>query len=245
MGKLELEAETALAVRGLVRRHFLLSVKEAERKANPLWSRYFWNVGGWKICVWLPVSIKGRERREWLIRNIGTPDPTKPGERERIQVLINRKVGDFRVVPFNENVQQKVLDWYANKSDQKEDSLKTLGEVVAQEKADNLAHQRRAIRALGETRLKQMVLYIFGELTDGNYHDIAVAKRFGLSKATFSRFAGSRWHVSKPNIPDLWFNTAQVLALYPDFKEAAVKAGVWKQVQRTLSKSLKKNLNDE
>ena len=81
-----------------------------------------------------------------------------------------------------------------------------------------------------------MVQYVFNKIVEDDYHDIEVAKIFGLSKATFSRFAGSRWNVSKQHIPDLWLNTAQVLSIHPDFKEAALEAGVWKQVENTLSR---------
>jgi len=241
-GQLELEAETAAAIQGLVRRHFHLSVKEAKRKVNPLWSRYFWNVGGWKICVWLPVHLKGRKRREWLEKNIGTPDPTKPDERERIQDLINQNIGSVGMIPFNENVHQNAMGRYEYRSDQKGNVCQSLGEVVAREKAGTIACQRRAIRALGQDKLKQMVLHIFEKVAGDDYHDIAVAKAFGLSKATFSRFAGSRWNASNPNIPDLWLNTAQVLAVHPDFKEAAVEAGVWKQVEITLNRVRKKGV---
>ena len=244
-GQLELEAESAAAIQGFVRRHFHLSVKEAKRKVNPLWSRYFWNVGGWKICVWLPVHLKGRERREWLEKNIGPPDPAKPGERERIQALINQKIGNVGVIPFNENAHQNVLEGHEYRSDQKGDVCQSLGDVVAQEKAGNIACQRRAIRALGHDKLKQMVLYIFEKVASDDYHDIAVAKIFGLSKATFSRFAGSRWKTSNPNIPDLWLNTAQVLSVHPDFKKAAVEAGIWKQVEITLNGVRKKKADNE
>jgi hypothetical protein len=244
-GQLELEAETVAAIQGFVRRHFHLSVKEVKRKANPLWSRYFWNVGGWKICVWLPVHLKGRERREWLEKNIGTPDPTKLGERERIQALINQKIGNVGVIPFNENAHQNVLEGYEYRSDQQGDVCQSLGDVVAQEKAGNIACQRRAIRALGQDKLKQMVLHIFEKVACDDYHDIAVAKIFGLSKATFSRFAGSRWKASKPHIPDLWLNTAQVLAVHPDFKKTAVEAGVWKQVEITMNRVRKKKAENE
>ena len=90
-----------------------------------------------------------------------------------------------------------------------------------------------------------MVQHIFEKIADDDYHDIAVARMFGLSKATFSRFAGSRWDASKRNIPDLWLNTAQVLSVHPDFKETALEAGVWKQVVLTLDKVRKQKVEDE
>jgi hypothetical protein len=240
-GQLELEAETAAAIQSFVKHHIRLSVKEAKRKVNPLWSRYFWNVGGWKICVWLPVYLKGRDRRKWLEKNIGPPDSTKPGEGERIQDQINQKIGNIRMTSLNELVHQEALKSYDYIPDQNENVCASLGAIVAEEKADNINLQRRAIRSLGKRNLKQMVLHIFEKIVTDDYHDIAIAKTYGLSKSTFSRFAGSRWDASKPNIPDLWLNTAQVLSVHPDFKEAAVEAGVWTQVETTLKRIAKQN----
>ena len=64
-----------------------------------------------------------------------------------------------------------------------------------------------------------------------------LAKDFGLSKSTFSRFAGSRWLNSKKAIPDLWLNTAHVLSTYPVFQEVAKETGVWEQVEATIENS--------
>lgn len=73
--EIEEEAIAAMNMQGLVRLHFYRSLREAKRKANPFWSRYYWKVRGYSICVWLPVSLRGGERREWLEKNIDDPDP--------------------------------------------------------------------------------------------------------------------------------------------------------------------------
>ena len=83
-------------------------------------------------------------------------------------------------------------------------------------------------------KLKRLVLRIFEELCHGEYNDGKVAKDFGLSKATFSRFAGSRWTKSGSVTPDLWVNTAQVLSAHKDFKKVAVESGVLGKVEATL-----------
>jgi hypothetical protein len=107
-----------------------------------------------------------------------------------------------------------------------------LAETVAGEKVNNLEGQRKAIRALGGPNLRILILRVFEDLSRECYRDSALADAFSLSKATFSRFAGSRWQTnSKSVVPDLWANTAKVLAHHSDFVEMAREAGVWPQIE--------------
>ena len=85
-------------------------------------------------------------------------------------------------------------------------------------------------------RLKKMILQIFNELPNDEYEDTKIASAFGLSKATFSRFAGSKWNENDSQIPDLWLNTAQILSKHEIFMELAEKAGIWEKVQHILNK---------
>ena len=64
-----------------------------------------------------------------------------------------------------------------------------------------------------------LVNRIFTDIADEQYNLSEVARSFNLSKATLSRFAGSDWRkdkdmdqISEADIPDLWINTARVLA---------------------------------
>jgi hypothetical protein len=111
-----------------------------------------------------------------------------------------------------------------------------LAEAVADEKVKNIQKQRESIRALGKERLEQLILRIFKDLNDGQYKDKEVAEQFGLRKATFSRFAGSRW-LQGNSIPDLWRNTTEVLSTNPTFKEVAINTGVWKDVEATRARA--------
>jgi len=118
-------------------------------------------------------------------------------------------------------------------------SVNGLADTVADEKAENIEQQRPTIRRLGEGKLKQLIQSVFTDLADGSYEEKQIAASFGLSRATFSRFAGSRWHhhCKDPivtSVPDLWRNTAQTLAGHSDFVIAAQKAGVWKRVSGIL-----------
>jgi hypothetical protein len=232
--EIEEEAKAAMIMQGLVRRHFYLSVLEAMRGTNPFWSRYYWRVKGGTICVWLPVSLKGRERQTWLEENIDVPNPRREGERERIQSIIYRKLVKERFVSLEKvgdlSNEEKLLPW----SDSGKTFEISLAEVVAEEKTRNIHRQRRSIRALGEEKLKRLVLRIFDDISSDKYEDGKVAEDYRIQKATFSRFAGSKWFLTGSTIPDLWLNTAEVLSTHPTFKEVAVSAGVWKQVQTTL-----------
>jgi hypothetical protein len=191
--------------------------------------------------VRLPVFIKGRERQQWLEKNIDKPDPIRPGERQRIQKIINRKLVREILVSLDDVIEIKggnnadeLLDW-------NETSGKSLAKVVAEEKAMNIHQQRRSIRTLGKIKLKKMILQIFEEISCDDYKDSEIAKDFGLTKATFSRFAGSRWSNLGSSIPDLWHNTAQVLKDHPIFRQVAKDAGFWDDVVATVKSGALKN----
>ncbi len=77
---------------------------------------------------------------------------------------------------------------------------------------------------------------IFAALDSGEYDSGKIAGSYGLSKATYSRFAGThRANLSDETdshgMADLWENLAGVLASHAKFAEAARSAGVWDQVQ--------------
>jgi hypothetical protein len=236
-GELEQEARASKILQGFVRRHFRLSWLEAERNSNPFWSRYYWNVKNHKICVWLPVSLKGRKRREWLEQNIKNIDLSRPQERQRIQAIINRKLVRERFVPYNEAMEIGHDEISLIQVDWEKASGMPLAQIVAEQKALNIQKQRPSIRALGETQLRKMILQIFEDIRYDDYKDRKVAKNFGLTKATFSRFAGSRWRQTDSSIPDLWRNTAQMLKEHPIFRQVVKEMGLWDQVVTTVKKS--------
>jgi hypothetical protein len=236
-GELEKETRASTIIQGFVRRHFELSLLEAERNSNPFWSRYYWNIKNCNICVRLPVSLKGRKRREWLEQNIENVDLRRPQERQRIQAIINRKLVRERFVPYNEAIEIGHDEIFLIQIDWKKTSGMSLAQIVAEEKVLNIQQQRPSIRALGETQLRKMILQIFEDISYDDYKDSKIAKDFGLTKATYSRFAGSRWQQSESDVPDLWRNTAQVLKDHSIFRQVAQEMGLWDQVVTTVKKS--------
>ena len=74
---------------------------------------------------------------------------------------------------------------------------------------------------------------IFDNLVNGGRAYGPILETFSLSKAGLSRFASSRWHSKQGDevvVPDLWKNTAHLLARHRDFTEMAKQAGVWKKI---------------
>jgi len=237
---IETEVKVARILQRMVTRHFQLSCLECHRRSKRLVSRYFWKVGEGIMCLWLPSYMERRAKRAWLERAVKDPDPRRPGERERIQSIIDRQLPAPKAVPLDQCI---LADCDASAGNDGEPwsvveavSVHGLAEAVAQEKANNIECQRRSIRALGARSLKKMIVEIFGGLSRGDLDDGEMARRFGLSKATFSRFAGSRWsQAAGVTVPDLWVNTAQTLAGHPVFVEAAQEAGVWQRVGDVLT----------
>jgi hypothetical protein len=229
--QLEAEEKAALCMQGLVRSHFYKSQLEAKRRLYTFWSRYLWIIKGGSINVWLPVFLKGRKRGEWLKKNIVDPDPNREGEKQRVQEIIYAKLVDEtinKVVERTTNLQNSVATLWSKKD---EEFGISLGQVVADEKAENIDQLRRSIRNLGKKKLKRMIKRIFKDLSREEYEDGKVAKDFGISKATFSRFAGSRWTKAESPIPDLWLNTAKVLSQDKIFKEVAMQTGYLKMAE--------------
>ena len=233
------EITAAGVLQGRVVHHFRLSCLAARRKCNPARSRYAWSVNGGKIYAWMPTSMSGRQRREWLNSNVNDPDPRRSGERYRVQAIVDEQLGTSWHLSLDDEIDHiespKSSHEPLESLIDKEVSVRGLANVVADEKVRNLRQQRPSIRALGKSTLKQLILHIFDDLSEETYKEGQLADSFGLSEAALSRFAGSRWHkASQGQVPDLWMNTAEMLASHAAFTEAAEEAGVLGQVEQLL-----------
>jgi hypothetical protein len=239
---LKKEIKAAQILQHLVVRHFRFSCMEAKRSSNLSRSRYTWHVNGGLIYVQMPNQIPGRQRRIWLDANVENPDPTRPDEKRRVQEIIDERLGVPKHESLGDNEYQLSHQDTSNTPIasliQEEINVHGLAKVVAGEKAENLHSQRPAIQSLGRTKLKKLILRIFENLSEGHHAENKLADEFGLSKATYSRFAGSQWKggsAVKP--PDLWTNVALTLARHETFMETAKEAGVWKNIERILQES--------
>ncbi len=237
MSQLKAEEQAARLLQGLVLRQFKLSLLDSRRAANPTASRYGWHTKKGCIYVWFPSHFPSSQRHAWLEMNVNDPDPARPEEKERIQDLIDRRLGRGALISIeDDNIllgepsPKEFLPWeilYGY-------STVDLAQIVATEKADRIDCQRPAIRILGTKRMQKLILDIFNQLDSEELNAAVLAERYNLSESTFSRFAGSRWTNADAEIPDLWRNVARTLAFQPAFVEAAQAAGVWPKVQQIM-----------
>ena len=245
---IEAELMAAKILQRMVMRHFYLSCLECKRQGQDLIRRYGWKINGRTLYIWLPTEMPGRRSHAWLQNNIPDVDPTRPGERDRVQVIVNQLLRRPRIVPLYEmngkgkNVPARPTSLHTIMEE--EISTKGLARTVADEKADNIEQQRPAIRHLGKHRLKDLILRVFDDLASGGYEASDLVSQFRLSKATFSRFAGCKWANNDKStisfVPDLWRNTAHVLANDQCFVQMAQKANVWKRVCQVLDMETQK-----
>ncbi len=238
---IDAEVRAAGAFQRMVTRHFYLSCLECRRRAAKLVRRYTWKINGDQLVLWLPIEMNGSRCRQWLQQNIPNPDPARPGERDRIQALVDHLLARRRILSLEQlqktrgsvgaEAAAEPPSWAA------EVSVVGLARAVAGEKAENIEDQRPAIRSLGAMRLKDLICTVFEALADERYHAEQIAAKFGLSTASLSRFAGCRWHPDDDHaaaMPDLWRNTAHVLGSRDDFVAVAQQAGVWDRVRRAM-----------
>ena len=232
---IEREAVAAEVLQRMVQRHFRLCCFQARRMGNPARSRYAWQVGNGVIRLWMPTTIQGHRRRQWLQDNVEDPDPSRPGEKARGQDLVDEHFGIARHVPLaslgGRSPRQRTGGAPIGVLIQQEIGVRGLAEVIADEKAGSIHKLRPAIRALGRRKVKTLIRCIFEDMSNGHYEERHLAESFGLSTPTFSRFAGSRWHKTpgaKP--PDLWANVAETLTTHPAFVEMAEETGLWRRL---------------
>jgi hypothetical protein len=234
---IEAEASAAEILRRFVERHFHFSCWESRRKAQKLVRRYMWELGGYTLYIWLPLEIPGRQCREWLNTHVPDVDARRVGEQDRVQEIVDKFLTRREIIPLH-RVCGNIGGIPAGPGTlpsfvEERITVEGLAGVVAEEKAENIMHQRPAVRQLGVDKLKELIHAVFAELACGDYVEETIATHFGISKSTLSRFAGSRWgnYLHGP-VPDLWRNTAQTLAGHSAFIMAAQRAGVWKRVSQ-------------
>lgn len=232
--RLKREARSGALLKGLIARHFKLSKMEAVRESNPFWSRYQWRVNGDSITVWMPVSMSGAERRSWLEDNIPTSLFDHPEWGRLIRDHIEQNLVREHFVPLENLENNQQISHEGTGLPLTEDWGLSLADAVAREKAQNIDKQRRAIRKLGPESLAKLVRQIFLDLDAEEYEQKQIAKRFGLSPSTLSRFAGTDWRqkdTRDQQTPDLWRNTAQVISQIPVFRDVAKEAGMLDRIE--------------
>jgi len=229
----EEESDVAKVVLNMVYNNYFRSEQECKRH-SPFSIRYTWEVDGIKLYLWYPSYMTAKKFKAWLEENVKDVNPKAPDEQKRIQSLINATFSTGSYVSIDEPTVQRISG--------KEDAASSvefyegfgfvgsLADTVAQEKIENIDELRPGIKKLGKRTIERLILQIFPKLSAGEYEAVRLAEQYGISKATFSRFAGSKW-VEKigdtdfVKIPDLWRNTAKILAGNRVFMETVLTSG--------------------
>lgn len=241
--EVELENREAALLRGLVFHQLGYCLKEARREEDSLTSRYEWRVNGSHVTVRFPKDFPGKQRRLWLEAHIGQFDPSDPREAGRIQAEIDAWFPKPGFVPLQENFAGDALapPWEVDSPPFSRGVWSSsVQEFVADEKAAAIEVLPTAIRGLGVDGVRNLVLAILDNLVAGARTDAELAASHGLSRATFSRFAGREWLKDKRNgsrVPHLYVNIAKIIARVPWLVEAAESIGLWDRISAIASGS--------
>lgn len=233
----EIEKEIETRFKNMVIRHLSYSWLEVCRITNRLYQRYPWEFPNGTIELKKPRGIDGRDFKRWLKENISNPDPTLKNEKYRIQKEIDDWFGHSAFIDFDSIANVKHGQYDYEETEQYPEDLSTL---VAVEKSANLNKLRPSIRSLGEEKVKQFVKKILEAILYNENNDISIANEFGISKATYSRFAGRDWNSNiNGEVPDLWKNLAKIVVSNPILLENAIKLGIKPVIDNILKSSHK------
>ncbi len=236
---LELDVAASRILQQRVTNHVWLACREANRSRNPTRSRYAWKLERGTLYVWMPVTIAGHRRRQWLEENIPDANPMRPSEAMRVQSIVDEYFGIQQVFSLSGDPPMDVpcgdMNSALSSLDENGRPPFDLATVIADEKASRIGKMRPAIRALGPERLRSLIIQIFALMSDDLYQQDELAKFVGLTPASLTRFAGGDWD-DVEHVPDLWVNCAHLLLKNEDYIEAAIAAGVWDTILAIIEK---------
>jgi len=234
IGTLERDQVLAVCFQRFVNHHFYLSYLEARRRENPFISRYAWRLDGkGKITLWMPKYLSGKARGAWLKKHVPDPDPKRPGERDRVQAIVDEGLLIPKLQVFEPERHADRPSGIPSPDVAASARMRpSLTDLLAREKAESIVLQRPSIRELGPEKVERLVKIIVPNLSLRQRTDEAIAREFGLSKTAYSHFAGSDWAKGeKTVVSDLWRNLADILSQSEVFQEVAQEAGVWRAVE--------------
>ena len=229
-------------LQNLVYNNFYKSKLECIRLASSK-TRYEWRVKGVKFTLSYPSYLSATRLKKWLEKNIEDIDPEKIGEQGRIQSMIDKnfKPG-YQISMEDPNLPTMLsrekdnngMDWWEGYQ-----FADNLAKAVAKIKVRNIYRLRSGIQKLGKEAVEQLILEIFKDLSEEQYNVSKMALKYGISKSTLSRFAGSRWFENlednkKIEIPDLWQNTVKILAENRAFMEMVLSTGYAGELKKVL-----------
>ncbi|MFC1734766.1 hypothetical protein ACFL1X_01520 [Candidatus Hydrogenedentota bacterium] len=222
---LEEEAHAIRFLDGFLWHQFKMCTKEALRQLDVHGKRFYWKRNGCSIRLRVPRNMKDSRIRAWLEAHIDDFEPSRPGERERIQNVIDRNLvfGKQTTLPDYVAARNDVLAWTLLHGI----SVLGIAKVIATEKRENPKLLKPAIRALGREMVWQLIMQVFRNLAEDNDSDAEIARMFGLSSTTYWRFAGRprKGRNRRTRVPDLFLNAAMILNRHPAWRETCIDLG--------------------
>jgi len=218
--EIELEKEIEKRFQKMVIRHLSYSWLEVCRNSNKLYKRYRWELSTGTIELKKPQHIDGRSFKRWLVKHVEKPNPENNREKYRIQKIID----DWFGVPSE--IDSADIEYKLKEDSDPYDTLEKYPEdfisMIASEKASSIKILRPAISKMGKSQVNGLVKKILESLQFDDLKDSQIQKEFGLSKSTYSRFAGRDWKENNNGeIPDLWKNIASIIIKDPVLLELA------------------------
>ena len=234
ISQLELELKVEHLFKAMVIRHINYSWLEICRITNRLYKRYRWELETGTIELKKPLGIGGRDFTRWLEKHIDSPNPTVGNEKYKIQKEIDDWFGHSSFIDFESIANTKQSE---NEFLEHERYPEDFPSLIAIEKSKNIDKLRPSIKALGEIKVKEFVKKVLESILYNENNDVSIAKEFGISKATYSRFAGRDWKSNNNGeVPDLWGNIAKIVTSNPILIEKSISMGI-KPVIDTILKS--------
>lgn len=232
--ELELEKGIEIIFKRMVVRHLRYEWKEVCRSNTRLYKRYPWKLPTGTIELKRPQHIDGRSFNKWLAEHVDNPNPEDKKEKYRIQKIIGDWFGSLSEIDISDidYTLKESKDPYAEIEKYPED-FKTM---LATEKSSNIESLRSAIRVLGKAKLYSLVKEILESHEFDESKDSEIQRKYGLSKSTFSRFAGRNWNINNREVPDLWKNIAAIVLKDPILEEHAISYSISKTIMDLLDK---------
>ena len=165
-GELEEEAQVAQILQRLVVKHFHLSMVDCLRDAPSGYRRYAWHVGDRVLVLRCPHYLSGAQLRAWLESRFPQTDSESGEEATRIQQEIDLqfpRMGQFSLDAMGDSVPDPARSLGGGAMDgESRRQVRSLVDILVNEKAARIEHQRPAIQRLGKARLSALIRQIMG-----------------------------------------------------------------------------------
>ena len=239
MPRSEAEQHVASKLNGLVRLQYERCFGGAIRDGHPVMSRYMWRptkCPGRKVCVFMPTRVIREERSRWLEENIPDVDLDRAGERQRIQAIIDSRLGIPLMLPIKDFDSdaldaEKALCVPNDRSSCDMSAAAAIIDLCAKKISEGRYTRRELFDGLSRNMKELCVRIILENDITEHHSDTQLAELLGMGKVTFSRL-----------LADLRPGLQQIFAEHPDFRDAVM---AWKRAMAGRCKAGRRARNGE